>query len=582
MAACRLAGGAPVSADDSPLSFIPEDAAIVVRLKSIKPVLKQVLPWFPEKMRDDAKDLLVRVWNALGPDVVAADEAWVAVIPLPRHEPAAAYIIRTPNSAAAKGDVPPNRHVKVPGWDILADTPEIAARFKECRAGQVKSLATTLKRPARELFESAGVASLFVDGAKYRAAFRKEIDTFKGEISAALENPKNPNASWQITDPKMIAAVRILWQAAEHVIEETDTLTIALNINEQEADLHALLAVAPNSPTAAFLARHPHSEMRPLAHLPSGPQAYFGVAGDLAELARWMAQCNLLGVSRPVAAREAIDQRLQSLPLGKVEGYYGSLEVDEALAGPAESILVLEGHSSEQAREFQNRLIELTSASDQSAKGPRAPRGSVVRLAETIAGQSVDLATWTTPDGSGPDTDDTGRALLKVIYGTNPLQETRIANLPDVVLQNNGGGRIGMLALLHNFQSSDGAAKLRGWRSTRERLGPKANLIVLLDFPRCAFAVGKFLTDRMVGGVVDRAVEQAWEQSCLKLLHAREPTFSGLGVTFEPQSVRCTLHIPREQVSGFTGIVQFMYDAMEAQAPHEKPKPAKPELAPEQ
>jgi hypothetical protein len=613
-AACCLclAGWVPLRADDSPLSFIPGDAAIVLRLKSIRPVLKAVLPWFPQKMRDDAKNVLTTAWKALGPDVLVADESWLVVFPIPDRDPISVYIIRTSEPGGPKTIVPPDRHAKFAGWEIQADTAEIAARFKECRAGKIKSLAATMKPPARELFEKGTVASLFVDGVKLRAAWRKEIDEFKRSVSAylqeALAPPAGPaavaapqrapaaaanqpapnannagNAGWMNGDPQLLAAVQILWQAAEHLIEETDTLTIGLTADDQQTELQALLAVAANSPTDRFLARHPPSEMQALAHLPTGALAYFGVAGDLAELTRWLAQFNLSSLLRPFAARQAIDQRLQSVPLGKVEGYYGSLGFDEALAGPAESTLVLEGRSNEQAREFENRLIELTSASDRSSKSPPATRGSVRRRAETIAGQSVDLATWETPDGSGPDTNESGRAVLKAIYGTNPLQETRVTSLANLALLSQGGGRRAMLALLHNFQSSDGAVKVRGWRSARERLGSKVNLVVLLDLPRSLFVAMKFMTSLgMGGGLNDRAIAEAWEKNSLHLIHSHEPTYTGLSVAFEPQSVRFTVRIPREQVFGVFSLVQLMIDALEAQAPRDTPKPAKPELAPEQ
>src|SRR5262249_16632780 len=156
-------------------------------------------------------------------------------------------------------------------WDIFADSNETAARIKECRAGKIKPVTASMARPSQELFERGNVASLFVSGEKMRAHVRNDLSALKGSISTTLREVFTSFADAgivgvgapgpkRIPNPRLLVAGEVLSQAASHLIDETDTLTTALSADKDGIELHALVAIAPNSPTDQFVARHPSSE----------------------------------------------------------------------------------------------------------------------------------------------------------------------------------------------------------------------------------------------------------------------------------------------------------------------------------
>ncbi len=594
-ATCLLAGLSPREAKaESPLSFIPEDAAVVLRLKSARATLKTVLPWFPEKLRDDAKEAILRPWRALGKDFLASEESWAVLLPGPPGNAHSVYIVRTSAAADVLELHPPLGFAKVAEWYIFADSNVTATRLKECRAGKIKSLASAMRRPSQEIFDNGSVASLFVNGEEMRAQFRKDLGDLKSSISTTLVDMFTSLMGAGIavvgvpakrtSDAKLLVAAEVLSHAAAHLIDDTDTLAAELSVDKDGIELHVLMAVAPNSPTDGFLARHPPSEMKPLAHLPSPAMGYFGVAGDLPELTRWLAQFNLSSLLRPAAVRGAIDRKLQSLPLTKVDGYFGSLDFGEAIAGPMVSTQVIESRPSQPAREFQSRLVDLTSEIEEPTKKPPANRGRFQPRAETLAGHSVDLATWATPDRSELGNNDLGRGVLKIIYGAAPLQETRVASLSDLVLICDACGRRAMLGLLRNFETGEGAAHLRGWQNARARLNDRANLILMLDLTRWEFVWLNCvnLLPALGDPAEAKAATEKWEANSLKFIRAGGSTYCGLSVAFERHGVRCKVHVPREQVSGVFGLFQLTTDAFEAQINRPARDAHRPELPPEQ
>jgi hypothetical protein len=574
---------------ESPLSFIPQDAAVVARFKSPAAAIDVAVKWYPEKMQGPAREMLTDWIKAGGDDPRTTQEWWLVCFFKPNGDPVYVSVLQTTDlEGAKKAHAAAAEHTVIADWHVFADSTATTARLKECRAGKIKSLAATMKRPAKELFEKGGMAVYF-DAGKLRAANRQTLDALKTSLSESLQrayqprpadqNPKggppNPpnqkpqpaqDMGWAISDPKTFEAITNCWHGVVHLVEETETVTISLTIDEKGLELQSYVAVAPGSPTDRFFVRHPPSEMKALGHLPVGRLAYCGFSGEVTELVRSLTQWNVSSLDQPAVPRQAISQSLQSMSLEKVVGCYGAIAFGDELAGPLTWASVIECGSAPQAREFETRAIEQTSGQQ------------LRRHAETIAGEQVDLAIGKVPEGAEPDTNDAGRAILKACYATTTSLETRIASLPGVVLQC-VGGRKEMLQLLHNFQSDGGTGAQASWKTTREHCGTKANFIALFDLSRCVFALVKVVAIPVSGaaGNEDKAAREQtkrWESAALALLRTLEPSYCGIAVAFEPHAVRCRIGVPREQVSGFMQFYELTMDTLMA-APA-GPAPAKP------
>jgi hypothetical protein len=134
-----------------------------------------------------------------------------------------------------------------------------------------------------------------------------------------------------------------------------------------------------------------------------------------------------------------------------------------------------------------------------------------------------------------------------------------------------------MLSLIHSFESNGGAATQTSWRLTRARCGQKANFVCLLDLARCAFAVAK-ATNLPVG--LDPNAQSLFEKqqtAALKLFRAREASYSGIAVAFEPNVLRLRLYVPREQVNDVFELYRVLTDVFEENRPSAKPAKTVPE-----
>jgi hypothetical protein len=628
----------PSAEADSPLAFIPEDAPIVARVKSPDTVTKTIATWLPASFHDSILPLVGQLLMMCGQSNDPAAECWVVEFCEPANEKTWVYIVQANDVGKIKGSYEGAAMRATFGeWQIFAGSSANGKRFSECRGGKVKSLAAAMDPKARELFETATV-SMFVNAKRLRVKSRAELDFFKAFVAAVVQQCKQPPDGAEalkvapaapmtvavaapaapaapnkpadpgppaappeavaaapaggqvvvdgfdfvkIRDQKTFEGLLALWHGIAQLIEDTDHVVVGLTV-DKGIDLQAYAALATNSPSDRFLARHPPSEMKPLERLPPGAIAYFGLSGELTELARWLAHVRVAIYEAPAAVIQAIDEKLQPLAQAPVVGYFGSIDFGRESSGPATSTLVVESGSTPKLREFESQLIELASARIETAvKAPLNdlpsfttawPVSTIVkRNAETIAHREVDLATAKVPNGSATPMPDGTLVFFKAFYGTNDL-ETRTTSLPGLLLQTTGGGRLAMAQLLRNFESGTGPATDLDWKTARVHAGRKANAIVMLDVPRLVYA---YFQVAMILGLRDaakadpqvRAVVTKFDQDSLAVLRTFVPSYSVLTVAGEPHAARLRLSVPREQVNGVCRLIEFVTKLMENAAP---------------
>ncbi len=136
--------------------------------------------------------------------------------------------------------------------------------------------------------------------------------------------------------------------------------------------------------------------MKPLGHLPSNALAYVGFGGELTEFSRWIAQWFVSSLDRPLAQRQVIEQKLRTLPLEKIDGYYGSFMFSEDMSPPFVAASAIETNQPQQVRKFESAVIELTNTAPVTKDRTVQPV-VVQQNAETIARQPVDLAVMQVP-----------------------------------------------------------------------------------------------------------------------------------------------------------------------------------------
>jgi hypothetical protein len=323
---------------ESPLEFIPEDAQIVARVKAPARVLQTVASWVPASSRDSLMPMVSDALNAMGQSADPAAECWVAQFFAKAGQKGWVYIVQANDVGKIKGSyTDAASHVTVGRWQVFAGTAALGARINDCKSGKISSLATAMDAKSRGVFDSGDV-SVFINARKLRADYRNELDEWKRTVAAGLR-PLVAKPAGAAGQPELVAPVGggiymartsneklsegllALWYRVSDLIENTDCVAAGLKVDDKGAALEAYLAIAPKSRTDRFLARHPPSEMKPLELLPAGAFAYFGLAGDLTGMSRWLAQLKIATLERKGEGVDVRKQNLEPSWEGTVDGY---------------------------------------------------------------------------------------------------------------------------------------------------------------------------------------------------------------------------------------------------------------------
>ena len=399
---------APGAKAQSPLDFIPEDAAVVARVKSPDSIINTAKSWIPSPLQEQLLPAITELIGACGKSQDSAAECWVIEFGQSGNK-SWAYVIQTSNATEKKSTyADAAMSTSIGKCQIFAGTEANGARLIDCRAGKVKSLAATMDPKARGLFEQETV-SVYINARRLRALLRKDLDQLKASISETVQSfyqpdepakPKKPDAqaapgkaapvppdnpTWiAIKDRKVFDGLLACSEGLKRLLEDTDSVTLGLTIDDKMCALRGYLAVAPGSPSDQFFARQPPSEMKPLDRLPVGGLAYFGLAGEITELARWVAACRNSTLEQSDAVKQALEQKLQPASQGPVDGYYGSIAIGREQSGPGALALITESSSSRPLRDYDSRFVELTGASAGQAAPDQSQNQSAVFQSMTV------------------------------------------------------------------------------------------------------------------------------------------------------------------------------------------------------
>jgi len=149
---------APGAKAQSPLDFIPEDAAVVARVKSPDSIINTAKSWIPSPLQEQLLPAITELIGACGKSQDSAAECWVIEFGQSGNK-SWAYVIQTSNATEKKSTyADAAMSTSLGKCQIFAGTEANGARLIDCRAGKVKSLAATMDPKARELFEKEAVS----------------------------------------------------------------------------------------------------------------------------------------------------------------------------------------------------------------------------------------------------------------------------------------------------------------------------------------------------------------------------------------------------------------------------------------
>ncbi|MBW3542436.1 MAG: hypothetical protein KY476_19395 [Planctomycetes bacterium] len=552
--ACRVAYGA-----ETPLAAIPDDASLVVRLKSPEATAKTVVDLVKAVDADLGRGLeLAR--PALGlvisnPSLAGVDRKrdwWVAVFARTEQEPAIVFAIPATDKAAIREALPATFSVlDHDAWVVYSEDAAVLDRVKARLAGDGASLEKVLSGALLEQF-NAGELSLFVNVPQLVATYRTQLDALVEQIHAGLNQLEDFSGAQQdVSLGPIVAMYRTMVEGALQALQDARGLAASVDFEDGGVSIGETLLAKEDSKTAAFLNRHAPSELKLVGQLPPGQVGYFGLAGYLEGLIAWGSQMEVKMYGGSAEAEKAVRELIAGYKELKLGDLASSLELGDFESGAVRGVTVTEIQPVEKLKELTRSTVTRIGNVDTPSLQQRT---ELKPAAESYGDYGADIThvTQKLADDGNPFG---GQQMMELLFGAEGMT-TRTIYMPDRVLQTLGGGRpLAERAVESLADEGKSAVTQPAWTATRNHLAERANLLVMIDGARL---IADFLRLISVGGIPLPIDAQALER--LEL----ERSYTGVSVTTGNGSLAVKSWIPVEQAQNVARVIRAIQESQEA------------------
>jgi hypothetical protein len=544
----------PMAAAENALDAISSDAGVVVRLKNpqatiekVADLVNEIVPGVGEQVRAQADGIGLAISNPTLAGVDKQSDWWVAVYPRGgEQEPQLVFVIPASDLKGMKAGLGESfKFVEHGKFGVYTEDSDAADKTAALLKGNGKSIAPLIDKDSLVVFDKGDI-SVFIHVKRLATVYKDRLTETRERITQALENAPAELPGTPGLNPKAIADVlgqllTVLMQG----LDDTQSCTIAAMISKEGLAFEDLVRVASNSTTDKLLQKSPPNALGTLASLPAGGLGYFGLHGDLTELAQWGMKMSaaFLGDNEQSAKElQGVLADLQKLKYGVIASSFGLGAVDE---GALRTATITEVSEPSKLRDLSQKLFK---AMGTIQSGAMKQTYAIKPDAEKSGQNSVDVLTVTMElgDAAGPEAAMMER-FLKTLYGPEGAV-TRMTYLKDRAVQANGGGKMALEKVLAALEKkTDTIGSAAPYEEARKRLSDKSNLLVLFDLP----------------GFLSKAIELVVDSGALPIPINVEgvrsldikPSFLGFSLATEPEGLRVKTSIPVEQAQGVAKIV---------------------------
>lgn len=562
---------ANVTRAEDPLDAFPDQAAAVMRIAS----LDQANAGFRELaarlglLGTTATQKLEEGLNQafeVGTDGEAFDRAapaYIAIFTLDNEQDAAAWLVRAADETRLRRAVlhvgtdeilaPAKRDngfekltkgdrkwyfARFGEWTLYSNNEEVVKLLAFDRS-QAKTFASLVEPRGKQILES-GDAAIFVNAALLIEKYGDEIAEFRDRMLPLLGSGVGLALAGRPGNANIQAAMKFYGDLANRAFDDLgDVLWLAgrLDFAAAGAEATAMLGVKQASDADELLAANPPSALENLGLLPSGAAAYWAYQVNYRRLLEWDRE-----FAKSIWSEDS--------PTGRKMLAGNELMTQARLGATASSISFVEGEGLASATLRQAEHPEKIGAAlalqlqGYEVKTPFLNgRAEYQANAETYRGRPIDLLTRHLSFNDA----DNAQIIEKFLGGG--AWETRLTTIEGLFLQAAGHDPMCLHLLIDGVVSGKGVAGLDyEFGKTRDRLGDKANLIVLLNVPRMAtdfFGLmrGTPPFDALVG------------LAPFDLGYQPPVSYAGLAVAAEPQAMHLQVYVPVEQA---IGVLKFL------------------------
>ena len=538
----------PAFPDTDPLSLIPADSAVVVRIKAPQSTVKAVAG-FVEQVQPGAGPLIqAQATPLLG---AALQNVTLAGIDLSRDiyvvlnvaegKPQGFMLVPASDAGAVKestGAGQGYQFVEADGW--VASSVHSLEAVQACIDGNAKSINDSLSKDTLRLLGN-GHLGVALQAAPLRSGMAKELQQAQAEFDEfitmmstqlTIAAPAGTNLDG------IVDIYRFIGECVFQVIDDSSSAAVSVSVSNEALTIEESLTVTGGSRTGQLLAANHPGTMEGITSLPEGLLAYMGFHGNfevLLELSEKLASSLYEGENG-----EKMNQAMRHFKDAGIASYFAGIGLNSGNGG----LLQAAGRARLKNGDAVRKSLKVFGEGFELNVGTLKQKITYRHDAETIGDEKITIQHLTQEMPAELDPLGMQRKMNELMYGPDGFTQ-RLAVRDRELLQTVGGGKAAMESMVKGTKNKD-----TDLLETLGRLGGDSNLLAVADIPNSLRDFGK-----LVLAVTPAPVAITKEQ--LDNLEIA-PSWAGFSVTASENQVTAKTHIPIETIQGVTRLTLFL------------------------
>lgn len=543
----------------SPLTGIPGDAALVVRVKGFQGLLKKVA-----SLADAVKPgtgATVQFGGAavggliLNPTLDGVDtegEFFLALFLDKEKAPGTVFLVPGKDLPAMKetlGDAV--SFVEVGKHGVYSTDEELVNSVKEqLKSKEKDSLSDSIDAKSLAVL-NRGDVSVFVNVPALLEIYKDEFGQAQGAIEniGNTERPENapPGMNWEA----IMGSVQTFVGKLVKAVEDHEGITVAFSFTEKDVVIENYFKLEADSESGKALKGGSGSDMPLLNNFPAGSVGYYSLHCDLNSMTSQLLEFSAK-VIEDEKAQTALKDFVKEISSVKFNGAAGAFNLNAtAKDGPGafRMINIVSVSDPQKIRTLTKKYAESLKELDaNNTKTEITYKSDVEKLGTTSIDHTI--STITISDDA-PDAEKQ-KKMIKYMYGEGPVT-ARTAYLKDKVVQTVGGGKAGMETALKSLESRTPAT---GLAAARSKLGSKPNFVGFIDLPNLSLQ-GMQIANSMEGGL-------PFDVNAIAEGLTLAPSYTGFAVEVEDAAVSLKTVVTLDQIKSFGQLIEKIMKAQQA------------------
>jgi len=550
-----------------PLDLVPQNAGVVVRLKSPDATIakvgnfaNQIQPGLGFMVQGQASALGIGISNPTLAGVDLKQDWMIAVFPVANAEPAVVFIVPATDIDAMKEAVGDGfSFATKDSWAAYSQDEAIIELVEDLIGGDGQAL--SMDRRAAGVFDGGDLA-VYVNATSLTETYKDELASADEQLEVFLEGLKAQASGQQGLNLGPIFDIYgDIAKGLLQAVRDSESLSVGLAVTNEAVTIDELVLVKAASGTDEYLQAHKPGDMAILNRLPQDKAGYMAVDMDLKALVNWGMD---LAAKFAEGTKDSDDENLQKVA-EMIEKFRGVMDefdnVELGSAGWAFDLKqgdagILEAYTVSEAKpaETMRQVTQKMSGLGQMQLPGMTQEVKVESAAEKYGDLSADVIRVKQEFTEEADPLGIQKEMQKLLYGEEGMVQ-RVIIKDDHVIQTLGGDQETMKELLAAFDAPADATTLSVSQKARNGLLEQANVVGLIDLPSLAITglsiaskTGQLPIPVPLDGIENVKVQ---------------PSYVGFSVGTEPQGLRCRTQISAGTVRGFMAIATFFQRQMQ-------------------